>query len=525
MEEECDRLPTSVHAGVREEERTDGGVEGELLAELPREGRARRLPGANLAARELPGARPGAARRAPADEVAVAAADHGGDDQEGRSGGRPRAVIGSAHRATVHVLAAVVIPALCVAGAVAAADKMDFWSDPRAGANFANRVERPDRLAAARAYGIEWIRLTPDKWASAARDFLVGDCAVPAGPVAADLARLAAVVAQADSLGLKVVIALRSLPGARWRDPHAQAVADSADPAAAVTPADDTLAHWDVAADTLAAGGAAALQEELWRVDRQQEEAAALWAAIALRFRDHPAVVGYEILSAPSPLPAGTPNADFDALCVAARGTPADLDRFYARVVAAIRAVDPMTPILVAAGRGASAEGFRCLEPLADERVLYAFHMYEPRAYTDRRLNRGRYRYPGPYPGVEGTADSLRLLDREALLDLLSPVIRWQSAHRIPSNRIVVTEFGVHRQAKGAAAYLGDVLRAYEDVGWHWAFFAFREDTWPGMDYELGTRALGAAYWRALRRGEEPQLPRGPNPLFDVIRGRLEPAP
>jgi len=149
--------------------------------------------------------------------------------------------------------------------------------------------------------------------------------------------------------------------------------------------------------------------------------------------------------------------------------------------------------------------------------------MYEPRAYTDRRLNRGRYRYPGPFPGVEGTADSLRLLDREALLDLLSPVIRWQSTHRVPSNRIVVAELGVHRQTKGAAAYLADLLRTCEDVGWHWAFHAFREDTWAGMDYELGTRPLGSGYWRALRRGEDPPLERGPNPLFDVIRLRLPP--
>jgi hypothetical protein len=115
------------------------------------------------------------------------------------------------------------------------------------------------------------------------------------------------------------------------------------------------------------------------------------------------------------------------------------------------------------------------------------------------------------------------VLDREALGDLLSPVIRWQSTHRIASSRILVAELGVHRQTKDAASYLADLLRSCEEVGWHWAFFAFREDSWAGMDYELGTRTLGESYWRALRRGEDPPLARGPNPLFDVIRRRLAP--
>jgi hypothetical protein len=117
---------------------------------------------------------------------------------------------------------------LLATGVAAAGDKVEFWNEPQAGANFANRVERGERLAAARDYGIGWIRLAPDKWESDRRGFLLGDCDAFAGVVEADLARLAAVVDTANSLGLKVVIALRSLLGARWRDPHAKVAADSA---------------------------------------------------------------------------------------------------------------------------------------------------------------------------------------------------------------------------------------------------------------------------------------------------------
>ncbi len=513
VEEEADRPAARVGTVMGVEERADMRTEREFLPELAGECCSRRLPGADLAPRKLPGPRPGPARRAPADEVAIPPADDGGHDRErGSRGSGLCGFIGSriTHGATAYVNSLVLCLALA-SGSARAADKMDFWTEPQAGANFSNRAERAERLVAARAYGVGWIRLAPDKWASAEREFLLGDCDAFTGPVTADLERLAAVVDQADSLGLRVVIALRSLPGARWRDPHAQAAADTAESAA---PADSIAAT-----DPLAAGD----RPRLWLDDRYQEQSAALWGAIAARFRDHRAVVGYDLAAAPAPEPAGTAGADLAAFCAAARGTPADIDRFYARLVAAVRAVDRTTPILLAAGLGASPAGFHCLTPIADERVLYAFHMYEPRAYTDRRLNRGRYRYPGSFPGVEGTADSLRLLDREALLELLAPVIRWQSAHRIPSNRIVVAELGVHRQVKGASAYLADLLRSCEDVGWHWAFFAFREDTWPGMDYELGTRPVSAATWRALRRGEDPPLARGPNPLFDVIRRRLAP--
>jgi hypothetical protein len=407
---------------------------------------------------------------------------------------------------------------LHAAGNAGAQDKIDFWNEPRAGANFSNRVEHQDRLAAARAYGIGWIRLAPDQWESAQRDFLIGDADAFAGVVEADLARLAAVIDSAGSLGLKVVIALQSLPGARWRNPHAEVAAGAVAGPDSASPETATAAGPAAVADTARAG-----RPLLWVDDRYQEEAAMLWGAIAARFRDHPAVVGYDLVSAPHPEPAGIGAADRAAWCASVRGTPADLDRFYRRLVAAIRTEDRKTPVIIEAGLGAAPAGFYCLTPLSDERVLYAFHMYEPRAYTERRLNRGRYRYPGPYPGCEGTADSLLVLDREALGDLLSPVIRWQSTHRIASSRILVAELGVHRQTKDAASYLADLLRSCEEVGWHWAFFAFREDSWAGMDYELGTRTLGESYWRALRRGEDPPLARGPNPLFDVIRRRLAP--
>lgn len=65
----------------------------------------------------------------------------------------------------------------------------------------------------------------------------------------------------------------------------------------------------------------------------------ALWRAIAARYRDEPAVLGHDILNEPI-----SPYSDTDYL------NPR-LEDFYKEIVAAIRTVDPMRPIILAAAQ------------------------------------------------------------------------------------------------------------------------------------------------------------------------------
>ena len=62
------------------------------------------------------------------------------------------------------------------------------------------------------------------------------------------------------------------------------------------------------------------------------------------------------------------------------------------------------------------------------------------------------------------------------------------------------------------------IWQTFNQQQWHWAFYAYREDTWTGMDYELGSGRLGWNYWQAIEVGEQPEKPRGDNPLFDVLK-------
>ena len=64
----------------------------------------------------------------------------------------------------------------------------------------------------------------------------------------------------------------------------------------------------------------------------------------------------------------------------------------------------------------------------------------------------------------------------------------------------MVGEFGVFRDAPGAAQYLTDVIEIFDEYSWHWAFYSFREDNWARMDYELGSKKAPYHYWQSIEK-------------------------
>ena len=363
-----------------------------------------------------------------------------------------------------------------------------FWDEQRRGANFFNEVETRERIRAAREAGIEWVRLVPDKWKAKERDFLLGDAGSFGGLVPEDLARLEEVLGWAEAEGMPVVVGMLNLPGCRWVQQN---------------------------------GG---VQDyRLWKDVRYQEQAAAFWKELASRLRDHPAVVAYNPLNEPHPeRQAGHDGAEepgFLEWLEAHRGTTADLDLFYARIVRAIRDVDPYTPILVEGYGHGSVAGLTHLAPLDDPTILYSFHFYDPWQYTARKANKDRYAYPDKMPAYwDGPAEKW---ERDVLAGMMNPVEEWAKRNGIPASRVVAAEFGCDRGAPGAREYLADILTTLNDRGWHWAFYSFREDAWDRMDYEVGPGPLGWTYWQAVERGEDPPRPWRDNTLWQVLRAGL----
>lgn len=95
--------------------------------------------------------------------------------------------------------------------------KMDFWSIRRQGCNMMNVTINQKDIQAAGDYGIAFVRLAPDKFHSAQRDFLIGDADHYQGLVAEDLAQLVKVLDMYYQASMPVVLTMLSLPGSRWR--------------------------------------------------------------------------------------------------------------------------------------------------------------------------------------------------------------------------------------------------------------------------------------------------------------------
>jgi hypothetical protein len=376
------------------------------------------------------------------------------------------------------------------AGASFAADTIAFWDEPRHGSNCFNESP-PDAeyFRALRGYGATWVRLTFSKWKGRQRDFLFGSLDDYRALVPEDLATLRAVLDRAQEAGLKVVLVPLELPGARWRQLND-----------------------------------GKFDDRLWSEPGFAAQAAAFWKDLATALRDHPAIAAYNLINEPVPELRGgleehsSPEAQ-RAWYARARGGTRDLPALYTRLIAAVRTADLVTPIMLDAGHYAAADAWHYWPgPLADSRLLYAYHMYEPWAVTsspNMKLEKPK-RYPGlaPFAGGESQWDATRVAG------YLQQPVDWARSHGVPANRMVAAEFGCMRRWVDCPRYLEDVLTALDGDGVHWAFYSFRE-SWDGMDYELGAAKLPWQYWQAVEQGKPYALKRGPNPVFEPISRRL----
>jgi len=185
----------------------------------------------------------------------------------------------------------------------------------------------------------------------------------------------------------------------------------------------------------------------LWNDEALQGAFAAAWARLAFALRDAPAVFAYDVLNEPF---WGTGHPDRFDRCVA--------PRFYARVIEAIRAVDPRPWIAIEPAAIAST-GWRSsfLAPRR-ERLLFAPHLYPPAV----ELGIG-------WPG-----------DRAALDRHVARLAGTAANAGLPW---LAGEVGVRREVPGAVQYLEEALDAL-DVA-HAGFF----------HWDLGRSASGYALW------------------------------
>lgn len=359
--------------------------------------------------------------------------------------------------------------------------KMLFWqSQVRKGANVFNKKVDIDLITAAKEYSIGFIRLAPDKFESKKRDFLIGDVDNYQGLISEDLEVLKNVLNMFNEERIPVVLTMLSLPGSRWKQNNHDR---------------DDL--------------------RLWKSQNFQKQAARFWQDLAKELKDHPAIVGYNILNEPHlERLYNTKNSAIHN--VEQSQVQKDLFRFYSSVVDSIRQVDQEIPIIVDSSSYADPQAFDKLKPLSDNNVLYSFHIYEPFIYTNLKLNQGRFSYPGYIRSAD--TNKTEYWSKDTLRSYIEPVRKFQEKHKIPSYRILVGEFGGHRSSKGLERYFQDLISIFNKYNWHFAVYGFREDMWDGMDYELGREKLLWKDWQAIEEGtmKKNYLPN--NPIFKVLR-------
>ncbi|WP_249664049.1 cellulase family glycosylhydrolase, partial [Lysinibacillus sp. D4B1_S16] len=94
--------------------------------------------------------------------------------------------------------------------------------------------------------------------------------------------------------------------------------------------------------------------DRIWQDFNYHEQAALFWKDLALRLKDHPEVVGDNVINEPHPETATGFNdfwtEDYDKWYNKIENTPADLNRLYETIVDSIRSVDTHTPIILDSG-------------------------------------------------------------------------------------------------------------------------------------------------------------------------------
>ncbi|MGD8398924.1 MAG: cellulase family glycosylhydrolase, partial [Anaerolineae bacterium] len=254
------------------------------------------------------------------------------------------------------------------------------------------------------------------------------------------------------------------------------------------------------------------LNDTVWQDAEAQEAWVEMWRHTAARYRDHPAVVGYDLMVEPNSNEVGG-HALHDALEVwdpaefyaEYGGTLYDWNQLYPRITAAVREVDVVTPILVGGNGYSAVEWLPYLEPTGDPRTVYVAHQYEPHQYTHQASDAIECEYPGRCD-LDWDGEAVERFDPAWLAGLLEPLGAFWAEHDVP---VAVNEFGVVRWLPGGAEFMDDQMALFEERGVNYALWVW-DPAWAPW-----ARQIDAFNFR---HGPDPsQHAPTPNALQDVI--------
>ncbi len=272
----------------------------------------------------------------------------------------------------------------------------------------------------------------------------------------------------------------------------------------------------------------------VWGEQEAQDAWVAMWRYTAERYKDNPAIVGYDLMCEPNSndvgsYPLGDPLDVWDPAQFYADygGTLYDWNQLYPRIVSAIREVDGETPILIGGNGYSAADWLPYTQVVSDTRTVYTIHQYDPHTYTHQLSTTTGITYPGYFDtDWDGTPEDFNRAWLESLLT--DTVDSFRQAHGgVP---VAANEYGTHRWSPGAADFMDDQMALFEQRGmnyalWEWstswepfasgvhAFnFRFGPDPANRSDTENALQDVITSYWarnaaRPFGRGGAVYLP------------------
>ncbi len=180
-----------------------------------------------------------------------------------------------------------------------------------------------------------------------------------------------------------------------------------------------------------------------WSSQAYQRRAIALWEFLADRYKDEPAVAGYDLLNEP----------------VLEDISP--LNPYYHRLIKAIRRIDRHHIIFVEGNRW--AQDIVCLDDLSDDNLVLSIHFYEPVVFTFNF--EPQLKYPLVMPRGQWDSSFMRK--------------RLETLKRVAERRgraLWCGEFGVNSRdgQAGEDQWLRDVLAHFRALDIHWTYWTWK---------------------------------------------------
>lgn len=211
--------------------------------------------------------------------------------------------------------------------------------------------------------------------------------------------------------------------------------------------------------------------DEVWQDQEAQDAWVEMWRYSAGRYRENPAVVGYQLMVEPNGNDVWLDIYDPYEFYPEYEGSLYDWNQFYPRIVDAIRQVDLLTPVLVGGMNYSELEWLPYLEVTGDPRIVCIIHQWEPYFYTHQQSP-----LISSYPGmVDLDWDGMdEIFNRDWLENYLEGIDEFAREYGVP---VAANEFGVMRWEPGAAEFIDDELDLFERWGMNHGIWAW-EGSW-----------------------------------------------